>query len=76
MAVGGYNAVMPPARAATLKFTAYFDRDEPDGSPCAACGERCYLWMWRLIMRITDTERRHKTPTVLCESCHLAVMEG
>lgn len=64
------------ARAATVNFTMYFDRAEPDGSPCAVCGERCFLWMWRMIMRLTGTERRHKTPTVLCDSCHQAAMEG
>ena len=64
------------ARTADITFTAYFDRDEPDGSKCACCDDACYLLMWRLIMRITGTERRHKTPTVLCDSCHQAAMEG
>ncbi len=62
------------ARAAEIIVTAYFDRDEPDGSECAACGDRCYLWMWRLMMRCG--KRRIPTCNVLCEGCHQATLES
>lgn len=64
-----------PKQRATITVNTYFDRDDSDGSACAACGDRCYLKMWRLFYFIAKSKRRLKTKTVLCESCHQVAME-
>lgn len=60
----------------TIVVTSYFDREDPDGSECVACGDKCYLKMWRLFYSIEKSGRLLRHKTVLCDSCHQAAMES
>ena len=53
----------------------YWDRDDPDGSACANCGDRCYLTMWRLFVAIEKLSGPVSTKLVMCDSCHTGLME-
>ena len=60
----------------TIDVNIYWDRDEPDGSECICCGDRCYLSMWRLVVSAVKFVSRTKTEHILCEACHNALMKG
>lgn len=60
---------------AVIRVTIFWDRDEPDGSECICCGDKCYLTMWRAFVSSRKIAERMPLDLVLCESCHQAAME-
>lgn len=59
----------------TVNLSLYWDRDEPDGSKCEACGDQCFLAMWRAFVSAGRLCSRQPLDCVLCDACHWAMME-
>lgn len=60
----------------TVEATLFWDRDEPDGSECALCGDQPLLTMWRGFASVEKIANRVSTDVVLCDSCHEELMES
>ena len=59
----------------TITVTAKWKSEEGDGSPCAGCGDDCYLEMWRLWFTMQRSYEWKPLDVVLCGSCGEAVMQ-
>jgi len=63
-----------PGIYVTIQF--HWHNDEPDGSECYACGDQCWLWMWRGIVKIGGDMPAQPSDYVLCEGCYQEVIRG
>ena len=54
----------------TITVSIAWGRVEPDGSECTACGDRCYLTMWRWLVSTGTSSPPQVVGPVLCGSCY------
>ncbi|QDV86949.1 hypothetical protein [Planctomycetes bacterium TBK1r] len=60
----------------TVHVDFRWDQDDPDGSECCGCGDRCYLQMTRMFFCVNDSGQWLPTEVVVCLACSDVLEDG